>query len=95
MLSDGDQMYAKRILKSIPDLRSLMLPIVLSDHDSRGFELLSYAAERTESGDAILPITLLVRAPSKALAPLPVAAVMATFARVGAAYDLDHLHPNG
>ena len=88
--SHGDEIYARRILDAIPDLRRLLLPIVVSAHDGGPFECLPYAALRSQSGVAIRRVPLLVRRAESVIQPSATFDV-ATFARVRSAYDLDHL----
>jgi ThiF family len=87
--SHGDETYARLILKGLPDLQRLVLPIVMSDHDGRGFELLSYAAVRTTLGVTIQAVP--VHVGTHATVPGRTDHGAATFDRVRTAYDLDHL----
>jgi hypothetical protein len=86
--SHGDMVYATRILRAIPDLRRLLLPIVITEHGGGQFELLSYAAIRTAGGMTVQEIPLSVNGKNSLVRGIQQAA---TFARVRAAYDLDRL----
>lgn len=44
----GDLGYLKAIFQSIPALQSFLVPIVFSDYDKKGFDLIPYRAERNQ-----------------------------------------------
>jgi hypothetical protein len=89
MPSYGDEVYATRILRAIPDLRRLLLPVVISEHGGGQFELLPYAARRTAAGVTVQTIPLRVEGIEQ---PLHGVQEAGTFARVQTAYDLERLH---
>lgn len=84
--SAGDEVYARRILAAVPQIRQLLLPIVMSETDNARFELLPFAAVRDGHGVAVRKLGLVIDGEVEArFSELP------TFARVRSAYDLDHL----
>jgi len=65
-LSYGDEVYAERILKAIPDLECLWLPIINTVPDTGMFRLTPWAAYPAESGVSVVKGEIqIVRAPLK------------------------------
>src|SRR6185369_9632315 len=84
--SSGDEHYAEKILRAIPGLDRLVLPIVMSESDNGHFELLPFIAVRNRRRMSIREIPLIIEGdPAPAFSELPM------FTRVASAYDLDHL----
>lgn len=89
--SDGDRVYADRILAASPSLDRLLLPIVMNRTDTGRFELLPFEAKRTGDTLSVEPIPLLIsEIETNTRCPVSFQA-LEMFARVRTAYDLDRL----
>jgi proteasome lid subunit RPN8/RPN11 len=103
--SGGDLAYARKILKYIPELEQLLLPIVMTEPETGTFELFAYAAVREGNRVRLQPADLVLvddgvasEGPGVADADEDVAGTAArprdlkeTFRRVVDAYDLERL----
>jgi proteasome lid subunit RPN8/RPN11 len=103
--SEGDRIYAERILRALPHLEALSLPIVMSGHGGHHFELLGYVAERDHHGRAVIhscsvqvedqPTSSVLKAeqtkPRQSQRRKRTFRKDPAFARVVEAYDLDRL----
>lgn len=97
--SAGDREYAERILRAIPKLSWLYLPIVMTEADTGRFEIIPYAAVRDHDGVRVErlnlevvdggPVTGLVSEQQGGDTVTPDGSE--TFRRVRGAYDLNHL----
>ena len=86
--SGGDLDYCRRILRAIPELEVLYLPIIMSDAGG-AFELLPFAITRDPSGEPVVHEVAL-----NVVDAVPARVAVAAdgpFGRVAAAYDLDRM----
>jgi proteasome lid subunit RPN8/RPN11 len=86
--SDGDEVYAHRILGAIPAIGRLLLPIVMTPGDSGHFELLPFAVSRNAGKAAVQEIPLVVEDEDVTADTQVSFKESAAFARVRLAYDL-------
>lgn len=56
----GDVIYAEEILKGIPELDRLQLPIVMTEPNTGSFELLPFVAYRTQHGIEVERVELII-----------------------------------
>lgn len=90
--STGDLRYAERILKAIPELNRLLLPIVISEADTGTFELLPFAIIRQKGGVEVIRLQLEVIEDQQQTASKKAQGNrQETFRRVVQAYDLRRL----
>ena len=84
--SQGDLVYAERILKAIPEIDRLLLPIVQTEPDAGAFTLRSYCIVRATKGVELLeiPLNIVDEAPQ-------IDVTEPTFERVAGAYDLERM----
>lgn len=95
--SAGDVVYARNILKHIPELKRLFLPIVMTEPDTGQFRIFPYAAERRGDDIHLRKAELVVvDEETNAMTEKQASHVYhfdgrETFRRVASAYDLERL----
>ena len=98
--SEGDKVYAAKILAANESIPFLLIPIVLPATDGHEFKLNLFVAQRAEAGVAVTPLPYQIQpttgermltAAMELFAPAAAKVDLELFARVSDAYDLSRL----